>query len=73
MQKIKDLNERQTFWSHKDNYFIASTSIDGSEIMVFSATKEAEVEHWGELYVHYEFVTNHEHHMTNFKELWNGS
>lgn len=63
-EKIK--NSRQTVWSHNNSYYVCSTSLDGSEVMVFDCDSEGNVVSYHDLYVAYDRVNNHTDHMLNF-------
>lgn len=73
MKWIRD-NGRQSFWEHNGNYYICSTSLDNSEVMVFKANPEGKVIDYLDLYVNYTKVNSHDYHMARFsQENSNGS
>jgi hypothetical protein len=70
MEFIKELNNRQGLWKHKENYYIISGSLDGTEVMIFAADAEGDVVSWQDLYVSYVLDKGNLWHAKQFeKEL----
>ena len=72
MRKIREINNRQSFWSIGQDYVIVSTDINNTEVMIFQANAEGEIVEWNEQYVSFANLSDHGYHMTQFqKECYN--
>lgn len=66
-------NGRQSVWQVDNNYYVVSTSIDSSELMIFKADNQGKIISWQDLYVDYNDVRCHHYHLEKFLKENNGS
>lgn len=69
MNHIRDTQHRQSVWEHQGNYYLCSTSIDASEVMVFAADSTGEAGSYEDLYVSYDLAMSHAEHMEQFAKV----
>lgn len=67
MKLINNKNYGKTLWSIDSEYYICSTSLDNSEVMVFQSDSNGNIVDYMDLYVSYTQVDNHAYHMEQFR------
>jgi hypothetical protein len=66
MEFIKNKSCKQSLWTMDGKYYLISTSLDSSEVMIFSADEHGSVTDYMDLYVSYENVFDHASHAKDF-------